>query len=667
MSQTLRIIAAEAVADGKTFEAVAYTGTAMNIDFAREPVVVDIASMDVSQQRIPVLYDHMPGIECVVGHTESVAIVGNQVVVSGVHSGAGPVAAEVARLAKSGYPWQMSIGANPGRTQRIPEGQTVEVNGTTFTGPLAVAKDVVLREVSFVVLGGDRNTSAIFARLTSGGQVMPTFEEWVASMGFDVGTLSDEQKAALQKEYDDKQMAADSTPPAAQAVPAAAAARVLPVRAASQSEDVRQSMRLEAARVAGVQRIAAAHPAIAEKAVIEGWDLQRTELEVLRAGRPRVNPGRSSGWFEQPRLLEAAIAQTTKLPGLKNHFSPQELEAAHAAYRSKIGLQELVLEAAEAGGYTGSRRFRLDTLGSILKAAFSTLSLPNILSNTANKFALAGYQSVEGVWRQIAKIKPVNDLKTNTSLRLATAGGFEQVGPDGQIKHGTFSEESYTNRAKTHAKMYAITREHLINDDLDMLSDVPRNLGRDAGKRLNLTFWTAFMDNSSFFTSGNANYFSGGSTNLQSSSLATAIQKFRDQTDPAGDPVGYEPRFLVVPTALEQTAKELVTADRINTGGSSTTDKVPNVNIYQGLFVPLVSAYLSKSTITGYSSTAWYLLADPMDCPVIEVAFLNGQEEPTIETADADFETLGIQMRGYFDFGVAKQDYRGGVKSKGAA
>jgi len=52
---------------------------------------------------------------------------------------------------------------------------------------------------------------------------------------------------------------------------------------------------------------------------------------------------------------------------------------------------------------------------------------------------------------------------------------------------------------------------------------------------------------------------------------------------------------------------------------------------------------------------------------VIEVVFLNGRQAPTVESADADFNVLGIQMRGYHDFGVEKQEYRGGVKSKGAA
>jgi hypothetical protein len=72
--------------------------------------------------------------------------------------------------------------------------------------------------------------------------------------------------------------------------------------------------------------------------------------------------------------------------------------------------------------------------------------------------------------------------------------------------------------------------------------------------------------------------------------------------------------------------------------------------------------YLANDNYSGYSTKAWYLLANPNDLPVIEVAFLNGQESPTIETAEADFAVLGIRMRGYHDFGVALIDPKGGVK-----
>jgi len=89
---------------------------------------------------------------------------------------------------------------------------------------------------------------------------------------------------------------------------------------------------------------------------------------------------------------------------------------------------------------------------------------------------------------------------------------------------------------------------------------------------------------------------------------------------------------------------------------TTASTKYPVANPHQNKFRAEVSRYLSNSSYTGNSEKAWYLLADPTDLPVIEVAFLNGQESPTIETADADFNVLGIQMRGYHDFGVALQD-----------
>jgi hypothetical protein len=52
---------------------------------------------------------------------------------------------------------------------------------------------------------------------------------------------------------------------------------------------------------------------------------------------------------------------------------------------------------------------------------------------------------------------------------------------------------------------------------------------------------------------------------------------------------------------------------------------------------------------------------------VIEVAFLNGRDMPIVESADADFNTLGVMFRGYHDFGVDQAEYLAGVLSKGAA
>jgi hypothetical protein len=75
---------------------------------------------------------------------------------------------------------------------------------------------------------------------------------------------------------------------------------------------------------------------------------------------------------------------------------------------------------------------------------------------------------------------------------------------------------------------------------------------------------------------------------------------------------------------------------------------------------------MSNASYTGYSAAAWYMIADPAEMPVIEIAALNGRVEPVVETADADFNVLGVQMRGYSDIGVALQEYRGGVRADGS-
>ncbi|OQB78353.1 MAG: hypothetical protein BWX88_05180 [Planctomycetes bacterium ADurb.Bin126] len=120
-----------------------------------------------------------------------------------------------------------------------------------------------------------------------------------------------------------------------------------------------------------------------------------------------------------------------------------------------------------------------------------------------------------------------------------------------------------------------------------------------------------------------------------------------------------------MPTALSATATVLHKSVEVRDTTAST--KYPVANPHQGKYRAEVSRYLSNSTYTGNSEKAWYLLADPADLPVIEVAFLNGQESPTIETAEADFNVLGVVMRGYHDVGVALQDPKGGCKNKGEA
>jgi hypothetical protein len=428
----------------------------------------------------------------------------------------------------------------------------------------------------------------------------------------------------------------------------------------------------EAARVLAVRMICGGkHPEIESQAIQHRWDVNRTALAVLRAERPKAPAVQvRSPELVTGRLLEAACMLTAKAQGVEELFDEPTLEAATRRFRGGIGLQELLLEAAWANGYPG-RTFRemRDVLRFAfrpeLEAGFSTIDIGGILSSVANKFLLDGFFSVERTWRNICAVRNVSDFKTVTSYRLIGTDQYEQVAPGGELKHGTLGNETYTNKADTYGLMLSIDRRDIINDDLGAITTVPRKLGRGSGLKLNDVFWSTFLANSSFFTAGNKNYLEGADTVLSIDGLTKAEVAFMDQVDSDGKPIGIMPAILLVPTTLSAIGSQLYKSMELRDTTSST--KYPIANPHQGKFRVEVSRYLSNAAYSGSSSKAWYLLALPDDLPVIEVAFLNGQESPTIETADADFSVLGIQMRGYHDFGVALQDPRGGVKMKGEA
>lgn len=634
-----------------TFRMTAYTGGAMRLWGFYRPVVIDLSGLQAGKN-LPALREH--DADRIVGHHTNIEIKPSAIIAEGVFSGGNAESETIINAGKNGYPWQSSIGADNLQVERVEAGNNVTVNGKVFAGPVDVVRKARLREISFVTLGADGDTEAA---------IQASFYEGDAIMA----EVNSEEKPAV-------------------VVPEVKAAKPAAPAVVIDEEAIRASAERHAQaafnRMSRIRDIAAefGDPIVKDKdgkdiklsakAMAENWTEEATELAARRLHRPQQSSyqgGNFAGATDR-RILEAAVCQSLRAGKIEKDFTGPELEAAHKAYKGRIGLQEMLLEAARANGYEG-RFFRASEHRNILRAAFSTNDIDGILSNTANKFLMAAFDAVDGVWRQVTATRAVNDFKTITGYRLTGSLQYEKVGNGGEIKHGSMAETSYTNRAETYAKMSAITRQDQINDDLGALNAIPARLGRGAGLKINDVFWTAFMDNSSFFASGNSNYFTGATTTLGYSSLDTAVQKFKKQVDEDSKPVAFQPAILLVPSELAVTAFDLVAGNETRTGDTtaSTITKATTSNFFRGKYQVYDTPYLSNSSYTGYSTTAWYLLANPMDCPVIETVFLDGKEAPTIESSDADFDTLGIQMRGYHDFGVTKQEYRGGVKSKGAA
>lgn len=681
-SEGLELLA-EAAPDGtdqgrklRRFSITAYTGAAMRLPWYPAPVVVDLEGMAVPNQAVPIYRDHDHGR--IVGHSQEIAVSQQRLKLSGLMSGVGPDADEVRALATNGFPWQASMGADVDRMEFVEAGQKVTVNGRSFQGPVYVARQTVLGEVSFVGRGADTGTTAVVAAGPRGDIAM-NFEAWLAARGIDPATLTEARKAELLAQFQAGQAASPATPPAPAPVPPPVQAPAPPVVAQAPTPDPVADMRkrivAEMERVAAVQEAARDHPDIAARAVKEGWTVERTELQVLRDTRP--NPAIIVGGSAPltGEVIECALWQTLGLSGAEKRFKEPALEAAHKHYRN-LGLQQTLLLAAAANGYHAgpAPRIHNGNLREVLafafprdiRAASSTYSLSGTLGNVANKELLQGWEEGDQAWREIAGIRSVGDFKAVTSYRLLDDSRYEELGPNGEIKHGTLSEESYTRQAATYAKMFALTRTDIINDDLGAFDTVRSRLGNGAIQKFNDVFWGEFVNNSAFFTAGRANYITGATTTLLTDGvgIGLGLKAFRTMKSPSpgNKRIGGLPSILLVPPELEYAADQLFQGQKLTTSsGDGPT------NVYANKYRPVVAAQLSDSNFTGYSATAWYLLRNPAVYPTIVSSFLNGNQAPTVESAEADFNTLGIEFRGYHDFGCDLAEYLGGVKSKGAA
>jgi hypothetical protein len=578
---------------GKKFRIVAYTGAPIRQGWSREPVVIDMAGMKLPAT-VPVVLGHDYSLGSILGQGRPFVEAG-QLIVEGEILADNENARQVMALAAAGYQFQASVGADVRRHQKIDAEGVTTVNGQAHVGPVRVVKASALRETSLVTLGADGNTTASIA-------------------------------------------AED----AAQEEPMADHASEKPAEVVETPVEVTASVAVET------------KPEVDHTEVIASLTKKVEQMEKLIATRderpaaPAVHMAQPTA--RTPEVIEAAFALQGGLPNVEKQYDAKVLEAAAKVQRT-TSLGEVLISAAEEGGYTGSRRISAATLRPILAAAWATHSISGILSATVNKFLLAGFNGVESSWRSISAVRSVNDFKALTSYRLNGGMKFEKVANGGELKNAAVSDESRTISADTYGIMTSVTRTDLINDDLGALTAVPQRIGRGGAIKLNSVFWASFQDDSAFFTTARNNKKNTAGA-LSLANLKAIATMFRKLKDPDGNPVAVEPRVLLVPADLELAAAEIMGSSLL-VGGSSAA---PDRNVLAGRYQVVSTSYLS-------SAEDYYLLASPADLPVMEVAFLNGVQSPIVETAEADFNTLGVQMRGYFDFGVARAEYLAGVKA----
>jgi len=712
-SSDFALQAAEQDGDGKpkgprTFSMTGYTGGPMDVGFGM-PVVVDLAGLVITAKSRPILRDH--NTSQIVGHSDVISNDGKRIKLTGKISAGNAHAAEIEASAAAGFPWQASIGASIERMIRLDEGEQIKVNGRTIVGPVLVARKSRLREVSFVALGADDNTSARLAASFQRKALPMGYEAWLAAKGFDIDTLSEEQNKVLRAAYDAELKAAGDGGTTDKTGDDKNAPKDLKASGkggdgaeALDTEELKAQFRAdlvaERERIRTIEAKAKEWPSdkadeIVAQAIKENWDATKTELHLLRANREtapaaavHVHGKEKDGTIQamqgalmlragvsfEDRSFQGQAAHALDLPswlraGINAEQKQKAMEAAHRF--SDMSLLDLCREAIRLDGqYVPSQGSRKK----IIEAAFSGSSLTNIFTTSINAAMLATYMETGDTTRGWTSEKDVGDFKTNDRIRLAKGKGLKKLPAGKTAKHTDRSDSVESYKIARFADQFVVDEQDIINDSMDAFSDIAPEMGLAAARLRPDLVYAILLANAALGADSVALFHTSHSNDASSAALSAltlkaviaALEKQQDN----GVNLNLKATHLIVPSDLKHLAAQLIqsvetrnvgdgtSGDNAEFGTQNTLASIENMSLVSDS--RLANGVVDPASETTYSGSASkYYVASSMG-HTIEVGYLRGTgRAPQVRSFTLDKGQWGVGWDINMDIGAKALDFRG--------
>lgn len=318
--------------------------------------------------------------------------------------------------------------------------------------------------------------------------------------------------------------------------------------------------------------------------------------------------------------------------------------------RRFVDIARMVLEDA------GERGINVLTERELLKRALTTTSaLASIADNIAHKSMSSGYVEVGTTYQEWTQTGSNSDFKLAKRYLIYDAMAPVQIPEGGEFSYSELQDASVGVQLATYGDATNFSREMMINDDLGVLTSVPRLMRASMERYKNYLAYQALVKAENYSNDkGNL----GTAAALSVKSLGEAKKLMRKQKLGEKMVLNIVPKYLIIPAALETTAEQLLTSTADPEGKNSGVSNPANRS--RSNLELIVDATLDELS----GETAYYLVATKGQVHTIEVCYLNGNSAPIIETG-TDFNTLGIKFRMYHDFAINVLDTRGLVKNPG--
>jgi len=340
--------------------------------------------------------------------------------------------------------------------------------------------------------------------------------------------------------------------------------------------------------------------------------------------------------------------------------------AARAALSSNPYRGDRLLDTARASLQRAGVSVSGMTPMEVVAAAFTqgTSDFPVLLENAMHKTLQAAYATAALTWNRFCATGSVSDFRAHNRYRTGSFGSLDAVNELGEFVNKSIPDgEKASITAGTKGNIINLSRTAIINDDLGAFVGLSNMLGRAAARTVEADVYALLALNSgagptmgdgkALFHADHGNITTGAAITMAALDLDRVAMA--SQKDVSGnDYLDLRPAVLLVPIGLGGTARSINDAQY----DPDTANKLQKPNIVNGLFRDIVDT----PRMTG---TRRYLFADPSEAPVLEVAFLDGNQNPYLELQNG-FDVDGARYKVRLDYGVGAIDYRGAVTNAGA-
>ncbi|XXJ20010.1 hypothetical protein ACR42D_10775 [Desulfovibrio caledoniensis] len=653
----------EAGNENGEFAILAYTGKVIDW-WWMDPFVIDLSGMALAKNKVPALLEHVR--EWRVGGIDSGTASDSGFLVTGNFL-SNDIAQGVRRDAADGYPWQASIGVQALRVEVLKEGESAEVNGTTVDGPIDIWRKASVFETSFCSFGADDDTAAVAMSATAINQQEESMDErlrmFLERRGLKQDATEQEAWAFLAKlDVEDEELneaglkTEDLRKPEKGPAPEKTTDPE-PAPATKVKMTVDQALNLTS--FGGTLGLTTDEITAALKDQTSEEKAKLRLYEVAAEKNPAFGVGRlQSGVDEADKFRMAAVDGVLFRMGQREEKPAPGFEEFRG-----LSVSDLARMCLERSGVNTRGLVKKQLAAQVLTLSGSTSSsdFGAIFMDVANKRMLKAYNAAPETWRPWVNIVTATDFKDMYGMALSDAPELLLVGENGEYKTGEFKDSQESFRVKTYGRIVHLTRTMIINDDLRAFSKIPRAFGAAAKRKSAdivyglITSNPKMADGEALFSAAHRNLMSTDKGVVSSDTLSAARTKFKAQKDVNGQRLDMVPAFLLIPNEQETSSEVLLRSMALPTENMSSGVHNP----WNGKLTPIAEGRLSD-----HSVTAWYLVGDPSQVDTIDVAYLDGDEQPYIEEhVEFERDALGIKCR--FDFGAGVMDTKGFLKNPG--